>query len=220
MVISFRASISVYPVLYFLKRKWLWKAFIIDSMVKILPIFSQAFQASVISALAYASLFYINSLLTSELVFGLGVNWIYLPAGLRLFLTLIFGLPGAIGISLASFLISYLGEFPHDLTLCLGVGLISGFAPYIARGFIFGNIDLQSDLGNLSIQKLMSCILVYALLCAGLHQLWYAAEGLENAGTFNHFLVMFIGDVLGSILLIAVIKYALDILKKARKRVY
>jgi len=186
-------------------------------MNKILVTFSEMFKAFAISALAYTFLFYINALLTSELVFGLGVNWIYLPAGLRLFLTLIFGLPGAMGIALASFLISYLGELPHDLTLCLGAGLVSGLAPYISRVFVISNTDLQADLGNLSFQKLISCIFIYALLSASLHQFWYSAQGLENTGTFNHFLVMFIGDVLGSILLIAVVKYGLDILKKARK---
>jgi hypothetical protein len=186
-------------------------------MSKQLGMLSEVTFALVISALSYTSLFYLNNWLTSELIFSLGVNWIYLPAGLRLFLTLIFGLPGAIGIVLASFWISYLGEFSHDLTLCLGIGLVSGFSPYIARVFVISNTDLQNDLGNLSLQKLISCIFIYALLSASLHQLWYAAEGLENTGTFNHFLVMFIGDVLGSILLIALVKYGLDILNKTKR---
>jgi hypothetical protein len=189
-------------------------------MSKSLETLSEATFALAISALSYASLFYLNNWLTSELVFSLGVNWIYLPAGLRLFLTLIFGLPGALGIAAVSFLISYSGEFPHDLTLCLGVGLVSGFAPYIARVFILSNIQLTPDLSNLSLQKLMICILVYALLSAGMHQLWFAAEGLEDAGSFSHFAVMLVGDILGSILLIAVIKYGLDVLKKARKTVH
>jgi len=59
--------------------------------------------------------------------------------------------------------------------------------------------------------------LVYAALSAGAHQLWFSVEGLGDAGTFNHFVVMFIGDILGSILLIAVIKYSLDTLKKIRQ---
>ncbi len=170
-----------------------------------------------ISALAYSALFYFNSWLTNELVFSLGVNWIYLPAGLRLFLTLIFGLPGAIGISIASFLISYYGEFPHDLTVCIGIGLISGFAPYLARIFVFSNLRLDSDLSNLNLPKLVACILIYALLSAGLHQWWFSAAALENTGSVNHFLVMFIGDVLGSLLLISLIKCIIDLLKKTRK---
>jgi hypothetical protein len=178
---------------------------------------SEWFIGFVISSMAYTFLFYFNGWLTNTLVFGLGVNWIYLPAGLRLFLTLIFGLPGALGIATASFLISYYGDFPHDLTVCIGVGIISGFAPYLARYFVFSNLRLESDLSDLSFQKLMACILVYSLLSAGLHQWWFSVMMLENTGSVNHFLVMFIGDVLGSLLLISLIKCCLDLLRKTRK---
>ena len=168
----------------------------------------------VTSAVAYAMLFYINLWLTSEIIFGTGVNWIYLPAGLRLFLMLIFGVSGALGIAIASFLISYFGELPPDLTLCIGTGLISGFAPYLARLFVFQNIKLESDLSNLSLPKLLVCILIYALLSAGLHQVWYATMNLKDSGNLNHFLAMFIGDVLGSLLLISLIKSCLDSLRR------
>ncbi len=167
-----------------------------------------------ISAFTYALLFYINAWLTSDLVFSAGVNWIYLPAGLRLFLTLIFGLPGAIGIGVASFLIGYSGALPHDLILCIGTGVISGMAPYLARMVVFSNIRLEADLSNLSLPKLLMCILVYALLSAGLHQVWYGLEGLEDSGNINHFLVMFIGDVAGALLLISLIKASLDFLRR------
>ena len=171
----------------------------------------------IISVFAYTLLFYINSWITTELVFGLGVNWIYLPAGLRLFLTLIFGLPGAIGIAIASTLISYYGELSSDLAICIGTGLISGFAPYLARIFVFSNVKLESDLSNLNLQKLLLCIVIYALMSAGLHQYWYATVGLENTGSVNHFVVMAIGDVMGSILLIALIKSGLDLLRRFRR---
>lgn len=166
-----------------------------------------------ISVLAYASLFYLNAWLTAHLSYGLGVNWIYLPAGLRLFLTLIFGLPGALGITLASFLISYLGDFPQELSTCLGIGLISGFAPYLARIFVMSNVNISTDLSNLSLPKLIICILIYAALSAGLHQWWFAVRGLDETGSFNHFLVMFVGDVLGTTALIGLVKYGLDLLK-------
>ena len=186
-------------------------------MPKFISISSEWLIGFVISAMAYTFLFYLNAWLTDTLVFGLGVNWIYLPAGLRLFLTLIFGLPGAIGIAIASFLISFYGDFPHDLTVCVGVGLISGFAPYLARYFVFSNLRLESDLSNLSFPKLMACILIYSLLSAGLHQWWFATMTLENTGSVNHFLVMFIGDVLGSLLLISLSKYCLDLIRRSRK---
>lgn len=173
-----------------------------------------------ISAFAYALLFYIKSWITSELAFGLGVNWIYLPAGLRLFLTLIFGLPGAIGIAIASTLISYFGALTSDLTICIGTGLISGFAPYLARIFVFSNVKLDPDLSNMNLQKLLLCILIYSLMSAGLHQYWYATVGLQDTGSINHFAVMAIGDILGSVLLIALIKACLDLIKQLRKTVH
>jgi hypothetical protein len=139
-------------------------------MSKFFTISSGWFFEYAISAMAYAFLFYFNGWLTNSLVFGLGVNWIYLPAGLRLFLTLIFGFPGALGIAIASFLISYFGDFPSELTLCIGIGLVSGFAPYLVKYFVFSNLRLESDLSNLNFPKLIACILIYSLLSAGLHQ--------------------------------------------------
>ena len=170
-----------------------------------------------VSALTYGALFYVNDWLTSNLSYGLGVNWIYLPAGLRLFLTLVFALPGAIGIAVISFLICWFGYFPQDLITCLGVGLISGFAPYLARLFVMTNVPLASDLSNLSLPKLILCILIYAFLSSGLHQWWFAIRDLDRTGDLNHFLVMFIGDVFGTVLLIAAIKYGLDLLKKINR---
>ena len=175
---------------------------------------SEWFVEFAISAMVYTAVFYINAWLTAYFVYGLGVNWIYLPAGLRLFLTLIFGLSGAVGIAVASFLISYFGEFPYRLTTCIGVGLISGFAPYLASILVLKNIKISPDLSDLSLGKLAISILIYALLSSGLHQWWFAVRGLEEAGTANHFLVMLIGDVAGTLLLIGLIKYGLDLLKR------
>jgi hypothetical protein len=64
-----------------------------------------------ISALLYSALFFFNDWVTETLKYDLGVSWIYLPAGLRLLLILIFGLAGAIGIAAASFAISYFSVF-------------------------------------------------------------------------------------------------------------
>ena len=168
-----------------------------------------------VSAALYAILFFLNDWLTEDLKYDLGESWVYLPAGLRLFLILIFGLSGAIGIAFASFAISYFGAFQSDLVTCMGIGLISGFAPLLAMRIVLSNIHISNDLSNLSIQKITLCIAVYALMSSGLHQLWFELRGLES-GSLNHFLVMFIGDVLGSIALIALIKYGIDLTKRGR----
>lgn len=173
--------------------------------------------AILISGGLYGSLFFINEWLTANLQYGLGVNWVYLPAGLRLFLILIFGLAGAVGIALISFAISFVGAYPPDLITCIGIGVVSGFAPYLAKWVVVSNIDISKDLSNLSIQKILLCIGVYALMSAGLHQWWFVTRGLDS-GSVNHFIVMFVGDVAGSILLIALIKYSIDVVRRVRIR--
>ena len=166
-----------------------------------------------ISAISYSCLFYANAWLTAHMTYGLGVNWIYLPAGLRLFLRLVFGFPAALGIAISSFITSYAGEFSQELATCIGIGLISGFAPYLARVFVMSNMNISPDLSNLSLPKLATCTLIYAALSAGLHQWWFAVRGLGEAGSLHHFFAMFLGDVLGTVLLVALIKYSLDLFR-------
>jgi hypothetical protein len=170
-----------------------------------------------ISALLYSALFFFNDWITETLKYDLGVSWIYLPAGLRLFLILIFGLAGAIGIAAASFAISYFGVFPPDLLTCIGIGLISGFAPLFAKWIVVSNTYISNDLSNLSMQKIILCIVIYALISSGFHQYWFVLRDLES-GSINHFLVMFAGDIAGSILLIALIKYGIDLMRRGVPR--
>jgi hypothetical protein len=170
-----------------------------------------------ISALLYSILFFLNDWLTETLKYDLGVNWIFLPAGLRLFLILIFGVAGAIGIAFASFTISYFGVFPADLVTCIGIGLISGFAPLFAKWVVVSNTYITNYLSNLSMQKIILCIVIYALMSSGFHQYWFVLRGLES-GSINHFLVMFAGDIAGSILLIALIKYGIDLMRRGVPR--
>jgi hypothetical protein len=172
---------------------------------------------ALISALLYSIIFFLNDLVTEAVKYDLGVSWIYLPAGLRLLLILIFGLAGAIGIAVASFAISYFGVFPTDLVTCIGIGLISGFAPLLAKWVVVSNIPINNDLSNLSLQKIVFCVVVYAFMSAGLHQIWFELRDLES-GSLDHFLVMFVGDIAGSILLIAIIKYSIDLVKRSKPK--
>ena len=186
--------------------------------VKISSIRSSLFLVgALISALLYSALFFLNDWVTEAIKYDLGVSWIYLPAGLRLFLILIFGLTGAIGIAVASFAISYYGVFPPDLITCVGIGLISGFAPLMAKWVVVANVNISNDLSNLSLQKILYCVVVYAFMSAGLHQWWFVLRDLES-GSLNHFMVMLVGDIAGSILLIALIKYSIDLLKRDKLR--
>ena len=173
---------------------------------------SQLLFEIVISAALYMAFFYFNQTITIPLEQAKGVNWIFLPAGLRIFLTLILDYSGAIGLALASLLINYIGFYELDFTSTLGIAVICGVAPLLGRHFVIHNLKVQPDLSNISMGQLLIIIIAYSLLSSGLHQLWFAARDLDS-GSWNHFIAMFCGDVAGSILFVAVIKYGIDLVK-------
>ena len=166
----------------------------------------------VISAGLYMAFFYFNQYITFPLEAAKGVNWIFLPAGIRIFITLILDYSGALGLAIASLLINYIGFYELDFTSTLGIAVICGGAPLLGRHFVIHNLKVQADLSNLSLKQLLLIILAYSLLSSGLHQLWFAARGLDS-GSWNHFIAMLCGDVAGSILFVAVIKYGIDLVK-------
>jgi len=168
-------------------------------------------------ALTYTLLFYLNDWLTAFLEAAPGVNWIYLPAGLRLFLVLVFGLSGAIGISIASTLITFGRDLSDDIISMIGIGLISGFGPYIARLVVVRNLKINADLSNLNIQMIAISVLVFALLSTGLHQLWFVLIGIPS-GSLSNAIAMLVGDVLGALLFISICKFGINLYKKLTKR--
>lgn len=173
---------------------------------------SQFFFEIILSATLYMAFFYFNQAITAPLEAAKGVNWIFLPAGLRIFLTLILDYSGAIGLAIASLLINYIGFYELDLTSTLGIAIICGVAPLLGRHFVIHNLKVQADLSNISMKHLLIIIIAYSLLSSGLHQLWFVSRGLDSGG-WNHFIAMFCGDLAGSILFVAVIKYGIDLVK-------
>jgi hypothetical protein len=109
-------------------------------------------------------------------------------------------------------LINYIGFYELDFTATVGIAVICGIAPLLGRHFVIHNLKVQPDLSNVSMGQLLIIIVAYSLLSSGLHQLWFAARDLDS-GSWNHFIAMFCGDVAGSILFVAAIKYGIDLLK-------
>jgi len=165
-----------------------------------------------LSAALYIAFFYFNGYITPYFENARGVNWIFIPAGLRIFLTLIFNYSGAIGLSIASVLIFFIGVYEMDFVTAIGIAAISGLAPLLGRHFAVHNLQVKLDLSNITIKQLISSIVAYALFSSGLHQLWFEMRGMDSA-SWNHFIAMFTGDVIGSILFVAVIKYGIDLIK-------
>src|SRR6476620_2133170 len=71
-----------------------------------------------------------NMLLFTQLEFARGINWVYLPAGMRLVCTLVFAEDGAIGLLLVSWLVSFCLFFPDDPVRAFVGGILAAVAPY------------------------------------------------------------------------------------------
>jgi hypothetical protein len=167
------------------------------------------------SAIVYAAFFWLNSFLFQSLVFSSGVSWIFLPAGLRLVLTLIFGAKGAIGISITSVLIGIFFYF-SDPVIAIGAGILGGLSPYIARLTVFKDLNLLKNLSNLDGSKLLNCIFIYSLISPVLHQAWFTFT-IPNNYFWDNLGVMIIGDLVGTLIIVYLSKSLIFISKKFSK---
>jgi hypothetical protein len=166
-----------------------------------------------ISALLYGLSFGINTYFLDYFSHSVGISWIFLPAGLRLLLTLMFASSGAIGIVISSILINIFFYF-EDLVLGIGAGILSGLAPLLARYLSFKSMDLRANLSALNGPKLLNCILIFSLISPLLHQALFTTLNPDNLFLENLGAMIF-GDLIGTILVVYVAKL---IIFKIQKR--
>lgn len=168
----------------------------------------------ILSALLYFSFFWLNEWLFGMTALHDGANWVFLPAGLRLLCTLLFAGEGAIGVLLASLLIVYIRGGEMDPLTQFGAAFISAGAPYLAYRAAL-KLGLSSSLERLSAGGLGILALIYALASSFLHSFWFAARGFFT--DFAHgWSVMFIGDLIGTLILAYLMKMALAVLRRTR----
>ena len=163
-----------------------------------------------LTAIAYFVLFELNDALFTSFAFSTGVNWIFLPSGLRLVFILVFGVWGAFGIALASLIINLLFYFDGSLVSAVGTALISGFAPLLARSICVDLFKLELDLKNLTADTLLKVAVVFALLSPVLHQSWYTLRG-HTENFISSTAVMAVGDLTGTLLVLYAAKFLLGL---------
>lgn len=162
------------------------------------------------TAVAYFLAFQLNSYLFSSLDYSHGVAWIFLPSGLRLVFILLFVESGAIGVALASITSSYLYQFEGDLVTILGAGLISGFAPWLARLICIDKLKLDLNLSNLKGAILLKISVIFAVLSPILHQLWLTWRG-HTTNFVSSTAVMAVGDLVGTLVVLYTAKLLLSL---------
>jgi uncharacterized membrane protein len=169
-----------------------------------------------ITAVTYFIFYQCNDWLFASFELHAGANWIYLPAGLRLLFTLLLDIEGATGIFIAALAIS-LSNFAHiDFTTMLVASVLSAAMPYVAyrTALYFG---MPPTLENLSVKILFVLTFLYAFLNSAAHSLWYRLRDV-SPDSLNTFFVMFIGDLIGTLIIIYTIKFTLVLFDRFRKK--
>lgn len=158
---------------------------------------------------AYTLIFNINQIFFGFTEVADGVHWIYLPSGLRLMFVLVFGGAGAVGVGLASMYLNSLFHFDGALISAIGAGAISGLAPYWARYVCHRKLNMDYKLKNLSVPKLVSISVIFALLSASLHQLFYVWAGHTGDWAISMG-ALFLGDLMGTITMLYLAKFVIS----------
>ena len=148
----------------------------------------------------------INELLFKQLEFAHGINWIYLPAGIRLLATVVFAEAGAIGLLLVSWIYCFVVLFPNEPVRAFAGGILASAAPYLVYLGARRWFRLKDSLADLAAWQLLACAVVYSLASPLLHHLWFALYEGRDA-LLESFAVMALGDLAGTILILFFTKW-------------
>lgn len=155
----------------------------------------------IVTMFAFLTALLVNELLFTRYEFIAGVNWVFLPAGIRVLALLMFGVAGAVGLLLVSLLICYFYFFPGDLVRALAGGVIAAVAPCIAYWLMRLAYGPQLAFTRMGFTQLAVCALVFSIASPLLHHLWFILRG--DHASLESLMVMTAGDLGGTIVVLA-----------------
>jgi hypothetical protein len=165
----------------------------------------------------FCSTLALNELVFTHLEFVRGVNWIYLPAGMRLLCILLFAEAGAIGLLIASWLVCFFYFFPDDPIRSFMGGIIAAAAPYLVYRVMLVSAGARTSLADLTPLRLLAYAVAFSIASPLLHHIWFAVQG-GTANLLQSFLAMVQGDLTGTLLVLYGAKGALALAGAVSRR--
>mgnify|MGYP000226306894 CR=1 FL=1 len=167
-------------------------------------------------ALGWMALFNFNALIFSPLAHSSQAHWIFLPAALRIIMVLVFRDIGVIGLMFGAFLTlphPSPSELPHEIILAIS----SGFAPMIAVYLCRRLFHIAYDLSGLRPLHIIGLSLAGAVMNSLLLNGYLAISGRLN-GDVEQILTVFVGDTLGTAIVLLILSTILSFVMPRRKR--
>ena len=150
----------------------------------------------------------LNEILFTHLEFAPGINFIYLPAGVRLLSVLLFAEAGAFGLLLASWYICFFHFFPDEPLRSFAGGILWSLAPYLAYRALLAS-GIGASLRGMSGQRLFCFVLLFSVMSPAMHHAWFALMGGQDL--WHGFVVMFAGDLAGTLIVLYGARLALNV---------
>lgn len=168
-----------------------------------------------ITMCVFLALNWINELLFIRLEHSNGVNWIFLPAGIRLLGTLLFGFAGFVGLLLVSLYLNfYHFVFPDEVRALSGAIAAAG-GPYLAYLFAKHWFDLQPRLGGLTAQRLLFTGVLCGIVSPAFHHafIWVQTGQVD----WLALTAMIVGDIAGILIVLYAAKGLILLADRYRK---
>jgi hypothetical protein len=167
-------------------------------------------------ALLWVLLYWLNGWLFISLEVNPYVNWIFLPAALRVLAVLVFGWRGALGLFIGA-LITFDPNTGSSAFSAVPQAALSALAPWVAVTCTARCLGVATDLKGLSFKQLALLSAAGAGLNALSHSLLFSYLA-EDLALLQGFWPMFGGDLLGTLLVVYSAHFALRLLPTARSR--
>lgn len=157
-----------------------------------------------ITIISFIALNWINEAAFIQFEQSNGINWVFLPAGIRLLATLLFGFAGFVGLLLASIYLNFHHfVFENNVRAITGAVAAAG-GPYLAYLFAKHWFDLGPRLGNLTAQRLLFTGLLCGLMSPMFHHAFmWVHTGLVD---WTALIAMITGDIVGILIVLSIAK--------------
>ena len=175
---------------------------------------------TLISAVLFVGFFQLNNWAFSIFEYSEGISWVFLPAGFRIILVLVLGLPGAVGLVLGGWFIDSALFETENATLALMNGLVSGFTPWLVMKYLQHRQWLNPQLHTLTTSKLLNITLIFSAASALTHQLMWWMLDRPELNIWVDIWPMFFGNVLGALLMLYGFKFLLDRTRKFNRKIF
>jgi hypothetical protein len=165
---------------------------------------------ALLSAVLFVSFFKLNNWVFAYFEYSEGISWVFLPAGFRIILVLVLGLPGALGLMLGSWFVDRALFNDQTDVLAFLNGVVSGFTPWLLMKYLNQRQWLSHQLHVLTVPQLLNLTLIFSAASALTHQLTWLLLERPRLNIWVDIWPMFFGNVLGALLMLYGFKFVLD----------